>query len=99
MENQEVLNLKVGGNTPPASLKLVIIKYLKDKGLEKIYLDTVGVAANYVATKAIIMARGQLSTMGLELKAVPIYYEAEIANPIDSVVKTGIRWLLNIEKQ
>lgn len=93
-----MMSLKVGGKTDPANLKLTIIKYLTG-GEEKVYLDTIGVAANYVATKAIILARSQLSMKGLELKAVPVYYEAEIADPMDNTIKTGIRWILTLVQQ
>lgn len=87
-----IITLKVGGQTNPISLKTAICGHIKDGSI--VYLDAIGVAANYVATKAVIMARGQLATMGMELNSSQIFHDLEIKDPKDKETKTAIRWII-----
>lgn len=88
----KTINLKVGRKTDVISLKTSIAGNIKS--CETIYIDTIGMGSNYVAIKAIIMARGQLNSMGYALVANPYFKEYEINDPIDSSIKTGICWVL-----
>ena len=90
--------LLVGKDTLPHSLKTSIIGFLKDSVDKVVYLDCIGVAANYVATKAIIMAQGELSMSGEVLISNPIYKDFEIKDPKNSKIKTGIRWRIKKSK-
>ncbi|AGA67687.1 hypothetical protein Desdi_0127 [Desulfitobacterium dichloroeliminans LMG P-21439] len=98
MENNSIgrkVTLKVGGNTNPIALKAAIAGHLSYGG-NTVLLDCIGVAPNYIATKAIILLRGHLSTVGKNLEAYPIFHEVMVDNPTDSPVKTGIRWILDL---
>lgn len=92
--------LMVGGRTSPVSLKASILGYLNDNDDKNmiVYLDFIGVKANYIATRAMIMARVELAMRGKQLRCEPIYKDFEIENPQNSKVKTGVRWTLYIEK-
>ena len=57
-EKKSVIVFRVSGITSPISLKTIIVVNLKLK--KKVILDLIGVAPNYIATKAIIMTRGFL---------------------------------------
>lgn len=85
--------LKAGGKTDVISLKTSIVGNLKD-GETIVLIDSIGMVANYVATKAIILARGSMSSLGYTLEANPFFKEYKIKDPVDSKVKTGICWML-----
>lgn len=85
--------LLVSGVTTANSLKASIVGNFKDNNT--IYLDSIGVAANYVATKAIILTRAELFKTGEKLDITPIYKDFEIKDPQNAKVKTGIRWVLS----
>ncbi|MEL1136272.1 stage V sporulation protein S [Desulfitobacterium sp. THU1] len=97
MENNSIrskITLKVGGNTNHNALKTAIVGHLSDGKM--VLLDCIGVAPNYIATKAIILVRGHLVTVGKGLEVYPIFSEIMVDNPTDSPVKTGIRWVLDL---
>ncbi len=87
--------LMVGGKTSPVALKTSIVGYFNDLNDIIIYLDCIGVAANYVATRAIIMAKTELAMREKVLRCDPIYKDFEIQNPENAKIKTGIRWTLS----
>lgn len=93
MNKDNVMVLKVGGTTVPGSLKTAIVGHLRAG--RNVYMDTIGVAANYIATKAIILAKGYLSTVGETLQFNCIFFDCFIGGEEDNQ-KTGIRWILNI---
>ena len=95
MENRKEQTLLVGKNTSPIALKTSIVGILTDFSGSIIYLDCIGVAANYIATKAMIMAQGDLSMRGKEMKISPIFKDFEITVPNDSKIKTGVRWVIS----
>lgn len=86
--------LLVGKRTSPASLRTAAVAQLKMG--RTVHLDCIGVAANYIATKSLILIRAYMSTMGKELKYIPIYKDFVIKDS-KSNVKTGIRWTLQID--
>lgn len=92
MDKEQVIVLKVSGKTPPSNLKSAIVGYIKDG--KTIYLDSIGVMANYVATKALVLSKGQLSMQAINLIMTPAFQELKIDEPIDKDVKTAIRWIL-----
>ncbi|MGI1660140.1 MAG: stage V sporulation protein S [Desulfitobacterium sp.] len=99
MENSSIrrkIVLKVGGNTNHNALKTTIVGHLSSGENKMVLLDCIGVAPNYIATKAMILVRGHLSTVGKGLEAYPIFCEITVDNPTDSPVKTGIRWVLDL---
>ena len=92
--NEEEKVLLVGKATSPGALRTAAVGHLR-KG-KVVHLDCIGVAANYVATKTIIMIRAFLSTMGYELEYTPIYKDYILKDSEDRI-KTGIRWTLTIK--
>lgn len=83
--------LLVGKSTAPGPLKTAAVGYLKSG--KTVHLDCIGVATNYIATKAIIMARASLYAEGNELWYIPFYRDYSINNE-EEKVRTGIRWTL-----
>jgi stage V sporulation protein SpoVS len=60
----------------------------------------VGVASNYNATKAIIMARGQLQMVGKEMNFEPYFMDVTIEdkNGInEGAKKTAVRWEMTLK--
>lgn len=92
----KIVNLKAGSKTDVNSLKTSIVGNIKAG--DTVIVNTIGVGANYVAIKAIIMARGQLNSCGCSLIAEPSFHDYEIDTPTTSSVKTGIRWMLKLSK-
>lgn len=90
----EEVVLLVSGKTAPGALRTAAVEHLK-KG-KIVHLDCIGVASNYVATKAIILIKAYLSTMGQEVKFTPIYKDFVLMDT-KSEVKTGIRWTLKLK--
>lgn len=88
----EQVELKVSSSTIPSRLKSAIVGYVMDGKV--VSLHSIGVPANYVAVKSIILSRGQLQIQGMDLKLVPSFKEVEIINPIDKDTKTAIKWTL-----
>lgn len=88
------ITLRVGAATNPGALKTSICAHLRD-GKEKVDILCVGVAANYIVTKSIIMARGHLAMVGKKIKYEP-YYEEVIIDAKnrheEERKKTAIRW-------
>lgn len=95
---QEIKVLRVSKDTDPLTLKTAIAGYLRSYG--SVRLDTVGVAANYVATKAVILARAALAAEGTGILAEPAFFKAVIDKPraedASEVgnIKTGIKWII-----
>lgn len=94
MLRAQEIALKVGGNTNPGSLMTAIVGYLRSGRV--VYLDCVGVAANYIATKAIIMVRGHLMMVGKTISPVPIFLDVVI-DGTDERHKTAVRWEVRID--
>ncbi len=92
--SKDEIVLPVGKGTSASSLKVAAVNYLKK--YRAVHLDAIGVAANYIATKAIIMIRAHLFTMGQELEFAPIYKNFALKGS-ENRVKTGIRWTLRIK--
>lgn len=89
------LALKVGKSTSPNNLKAAIVGYIKSD--KKIFIDAVGVVPNYVAVKAIILAKGHFAIMGISIKVDPTFTDLEMHNPIDRDVKTAVRYVVTSE--
>jgi len=87
------ITLKVGSKTAPASLKSSIAGHIKSGRI--VVMDSIGVPANYVATKGLILARGALAVQGIGLSMVPTFQEQIIDSKVEREVKTGIRWVLS----
>ena len=83
----------LSGKTRINALKTKATNHLKMG--DEVYLDCIGVASNYVATKAIINIQAYLSTMGLTLEYTPIFHDYTIKGSDN--IKTGIRWILNLD--
>ena len=96
IDKEEEIILPVAKSTPPSSLKVAAVNYLKT--YKAVHLDCIGVAANYIATKAIIMIRAHLFTTGDELIYVPIYKDFKLRGT-ENKIKTGIRWTLTLHKR
>jgi len=96
IEKEQEIILPIRKSTPPSSLKVAAVNYLKT--YKAVHLDCIGVAANYVATKAIIMIRAHLFTTGDELIYVPIYKDFKLEGT-ENKIKTGIRWTLTLYKR
>ncbi len=92
----KMVNLKVGSKTDVNSLKTSIVGNIKAG--ETVIINAIGAGANYIAVKAIIMARGQLNSCGCSLFADPSFHDYEIESPVTSSIKTGIRWILKLNK-
>lgn len=95
IKDKNTIKLLVSGETRVSALRAKATNHLKID--DEVYLDCIGVAANYVATKAIINIQAYLSTVGLALKFTPIFHDYTINGTDD--IKTGIRWILNIDNQ
>jgi len=84
--------LKVANKTAPASLKSSIAGHIMSG--KTVQLDSIGVVANYIATKGLILARGQLASQGITLVMTPVFQQLMIENSVDNEIKTAIRWIL-----
>lgn len=89
----ETVTLKVCKETNTGALKTVIISNLAEG--KTVFIDTIGVAANYIATKATIMVRDQLTTKGQALKVEQIFTVQAIESEPE-IKRTGIRWILSV---
>lgn len=87
--SSNIVVLKVSGTTALHALKTAVVQYLVSNKV--VYLDCIGVAPNYLATKAVINVRAHLTTIGARLNADPIFHDICID---DGRIKTGIRWIL-----
>lgn len=86
--------LKVGSKTNIYSLATSISGNIKSDTY--VYMDVIGVEANYIALKALINARGQLMLSGYDISYVPYLHDFKIdtdAAAFDSIRK-GIRWVI-----
>lgn len=96
--NTNEIVLKVGGITNPGSLKTAIIGHLTAGKL--VQATCIGVAANYIVTKAIIMVRAHLQMVGKEMNFEPYFMDVTIEdkNGInDGAKKTAIRWVMTLK--
>lgn len=97
IENSSII-LKVGGITNPGSLKTAIIGHLRDG--KTVHAVSVGVAAVYVTTKAIILVRGHMEMINRKLN-YDCYYEDVLiddpTSPNEKRQKTAIRWTMTME--
>jgi len=92
----KITTLPVSKNTKATLLATASVNYLKSGNV--VYLDCIGVAANYIATKAIILINSQLFIRGLKLMYTPIFQDFELKEPTDGKsIKTGIRWVLTLD--
>lgn len=83
----EVFIVKVGSGTTPAKAANAIMTYVL-KGY-KVYVDTIGVAATYAASKAFVLAQKALQQNGISIAYLPSYKDVEINN---KDFKTAISW-------
>lgn len=94
--DKEIMTLKVSNKTSVYALTTAAAGYLKSQGI--VFVDCIGVAANYIATKAIIQTIAAISCMGLKVNHRPIFKDYVIDEPMDtSSIKTGIRWILSLD--
>lgn len=77
MEEKKVVQLKVGAKSKPKDVAGAIAGSFKD-GAEKVVMTTIGAGALNESVKAIIIARGYLSPVGVDLKAVPSFETLQI---------------------
>lgn len=62
----------------------------------KVFVDVIGTAANYTATKAFIQAKANLMVSGIKIAFSPSYEDLKTA---DAEVKTAIRWKVIVLKK
>ncbi|MBS3947203.1 MAG: stage V sporulation protein S [Dethiobacter sp.] len=84
--------LRVGGKTAPGLLKSSIVGHIKSG--KTVQIDSIGVEANYIATKGLILARGQLAVYGITLVMAPGFQELRMENSVENDIKTAIRWIV-----
>lgn len=80
--------LRVGSNTDINRLKGAVVECLRINN--RVFLDAIGVAANYTATKAIINIRGYLKMHSADVIIAPIFTNV----PVGNIEKTAVRWIL-----
>ncbi|MBS3983230.1 MAG: stage V sporulation protein S [Dethiobacter sp.] len=90
MENN--IELRVGGKTAPSLLKSSIVGHVKSG--KTVQIDSIGVAANYNATKGLILAKGQLAMHGITLVMTPGFQVLKMENSVENDIKTAIRWIV-----
>ena len=95
-KERKIITLPVSKTTQARSLAIAATNYLKSGNI--VHLTCIGVATNYIATKAIIFIKASLATIGYNLIFTPIFYEFSIKEPTDgTAIKTGIRWILSLD--
>lgn len=83
----EVVTLKIGGSTDYISAASSITKHILNDN--KVYVDVIGAAANYICTKSFIKVKTSLSTKGILVVFSPTFVEF---NTGKNTNKTGVRW-------
>lgn len=89
------VTLRVAKDTNPVDLKSSIVGHLRSG--KTVAVDTIGVATNYIATKAAILARGELDIQGIRLNLIPSLWDYEIKESHDVPIKTGVRWIIEVD--
>jgi len=79
--------LKIGGNTNHISAATSIKKHILNG--DRVYVDVIGMAANYVCTKTFIHLRSILAAEGMIVLFAPSYKDLQTT---DHHIKTAIRW-------
>jgi stage V sporulation protein SpoVS len=79
--------IKIGGKTNHISAATSIKKHLLNG--DKVYVDVIGMAANYACTKAFIHLRSGLAAEGMIVLFSPTYKDLETT---DHHIKTAVRW-------
>lgn len=87
-----VMVLKVSSNTDYISAATSIAGYLLSGN--KVYIDVIGMGANYMCTKAFISVKSNLGAKGIKVYFAPDFVQLNV----DDAVKTGIRWSVYIVK-
>lgn len=83
--------LKVSTKSNPNSVAGAIANFLKDK--KRVELQTVGAGALNQATKAIIIARGFLAPLGINIVSIPSFTDIKIENETKTAIKLIIEAL------
>ncbi len=83
----ETIILKIGGNTNHISAATSIKKHILNGN--RVYVDVIGAAANYVCTKTFIHLRSSLAAEGMIVLFTPSYKDLRIT---DHHIKTAVRW-------
>ena len=55
----------------------------------RVFIDVIGTAANYIATKSFIQTQSALSNVGISVAFSPSYADLKTS---DGEVKTAVRW-------
>lgn len=85
--------LKAGSQTNIASLKTAIVQKLINNGA--VYVDAIGMQANYVVLKAVIKARGEMLVFGKDIGITPVLVDLRVIDTGEE--KTAVRWILQIK--
>lgn len=88
------VTLRVAKDTIPVNLKTAIVGYLRSG--RRVTIDTIGVATNYIATKAAVLARAEMDVRGIRLKLTPALREYEV-DGCEGGIRTGIQWIIEVE--
>lgn len=88
--NEEVL--KISSRSNPNSIAGAIAGQIKE--FQKSELRAVGAGAVNQAVKAIIIAKGFLAPLGMEIKFIPAFADVKCG---DEIV-TGIKFIVKVEK-
>lgn len=89
---KDSLILRTSARTNIGALKTAIVKSLFENRM--VYIDAIGVEANYNTIKAIIKARGEILAFGKELNIRPTMMNIKINGEEEE--RTAIRWVLQL---
>jgi len=84
--------LRVASKTEAKAVANAIASIMS-KGHAKLEMESIGAGALNEAVKGVIIARGMLTTQGIELKVIPSFINKEV----DGILKTGIKLLVTSE--
>ncbi len=82
--------LKVASKSDAKAVASALLAIFQ-KGGEAVEIHMIGAGAVNEAVKAVIIARGSLTTQGKEIRIIPSFIDIEI----DGVKKTGIRMIVS----
>lgn len=84
---EDIVILKIGGNTIPTKAVCAAIEYLKSG--KKVQLDSIGMNSVYIAVKVMIKLNGLLSEHNKKAVFIPTYKDSQ--NP-EGMNRTIIHW-------
>lgn len=91
--------LKVSSQSKPFAVAKSITEIIKAEG--EVEVVSIGAASLNKATKAIIYAKGNLTTVGISICCVPSFIDVEIddinekdSNDKKPKIRTAIKWLI-----